>query len=366
MKHRVTLFYLGDSVGRHPVLRLAIERALEARGLIVAEEIFCRDYDAEIPLKLQKIPERESSQVLIVCDKEAFALAGRLLSTLNQDTLHLSGETLLPSRAIEIREESYLYRIGEKQINVMQCSLNRDLPEILLEPAVHRTYHLFLSDLSFPEDLKEALFSEIEAAEWIEILPGWVRIELYGEENLNELDQALRPWRDRMIPGDSLVESLIGYYAAQKRKITFAESCTGGLLASTFTSQPGASEILEGSYVTYANRIKSAWLGVREETLKLHGAVSAECVREMARGAKQRLDADLAVAISGIAGPTGAVPGKPVGTVFICLINGDREIVRRLQLHGDRNAVQQNTVLHTLKMIVESEEKIFDFFAKNP
>jgi len=365
MKNRIGIYYLGESVNRHPVLRPAVVRAVEARGLIVAEEIFCSGEDAEIPWILRKIRENASPQALLVCDKEAFARTQHLFSTLKPDALDLGSDSLAPAQAIDIREESYLYRIAKRQINVIRVSQDRDLPEILLEATSRTVYHFFPS-----EDLKGSLFSEIEseieAVEWIEILPGWIRIELYGEEKLSHLNKILRPWRDRMIPGDSLVESLIGYFAAQKRTITFAESCTGGLLASTFTSQPGASEILEGSYVTYANRIKSAWLGVREETLKQHGAVSEECVREMARGAKQRLDADLAVAISGIAGPTGAVPGKPVGTVFVCLINTDQEIVRRLQLHGDRNVVQQNTVLHTLKMIVESEEKIFDFFSKNP
>jgi nicotinamide-nucleotide amidase len=200
--------------------------------------------------------------------------------------------------------------------------------------------------------------------EWSPIAPGWHRIEAYGAEAVREAEALLYPLHLRLLPRSSVVQALIEYLGHRGRTLTFAESCTGGRLAAAITSESGSSAILEGSYVTYANRIKAGWLGVRESTLERHGAVSAQCVREMAAGARRNLQADLAVAVSGIAGPTGAVPGKPVGTVFFCLEDERETRVERMRFEGDRNAVQEQAVLHALKMIVLGDGKIFDHFSK--
>ena len=100
-------------------------------------------------------------------------------------------------------------------------------------------------------------------------------------------------------------------------KITFAESCTGGLLASSITRINGASAVFDGSLVTYANQIKEDWINVSPQTLITHGAVSEHTVVEMANGALDKSNADIVVAVSGVAGPTGGSEDKPVGTVNI-------------------------------------------------
>jgi nicotinamide-nucleotide amidase len=108
--------------------------------------------------------------------------------------------------------------------------------------------------------------------------------------------------------------------------LTTAESCTGGLIASQLTRVPGSSDGFHAGFVTYSNAIKQSVLGVREDTLARYGAVSEEVVREMALGALQRASADYAIAVSGIAGPDGGSPEKPVGTVWIAW--GDRDHIR--------------------------------------
>ncbi len=115
-----------------------------------------------------------------------------------------------------------------------------------------------------------------------------------------------------------------------------AESCTGGKIASDITSIPGASLYFKGSVVSYSNEIKMKVLGVKQETLEKEGAVSEETVKEMVRGAIQLLNVDYAVAVSGIAGPTGGTPDKPVGTVWTAIASKDRIKTKLLHLSGGR------------------------------
>jgi len=119
-------------------------------------------------------------------------------------------------------------------------------------------------------------------------------------------------------------------------KLAVAESCTGGLVADRLTDVPGSSDYFLGGIVAYAYEAKVALLGVSWDTLKVHGAVSRETVLEMARGARQALNADVAVSVSGIAGPGGGLPNKPVGTTWIGISTPGAETARLLNLGGDR------------------------------
>ena len=127
----------------------------------------------------------------------------------------------------------------------------------------------------------------------------------------------------------------------RNQTVTFAESCTGGRVASAFTSISGASAVLNGSVVSYANKIKSEWLGVKKETLIEYGAVSKECVKEMLKGILKMASADYAIAVSGIAGPTGGTEEKPVGTVYLGVIYKDKIIVEHHIFKGNRETVQE-------------------------
>lgn len=115
-----------------------------------------------------------------------------------------------------------------------------------------------------------------------------------------------------------------------------AESCTGGLLAHRITNVPGSSAYYLGGFVAYANEAKEAFLGLRHDTLVAHGAVSQETAKEMARGARLRTGASLGIATTGIAGPTGGTPEKPVGLVHIALSADDGEDSQSHVWSGDR------------------------------
>ena len=136
------------------------------------------------------------------------------------------------------------------------------------------------------------------------------------------------------------------------RTLAVAESCTGGMVSALLTDIPGSSDYFLGAVVSYANSAKRDLLDVSEETLRVYGAVSEEAAREMARGARVRFDADLAVAVTGIAGPDGGTPEKPVGRVFFAVENRDGSgIGKRRDFIGDRPAVRRSASLYTLELV---------------
>ncbi len=114
---------------------------------------------------------------------------------------------------------------------------------------------------------------------------------------------------------EALARRVVRDNTAAGRKVVVAESCTGGLVAAALTEIPGSSAVLDGGFVTYSNKAKMECLGVSSEIIEMSGAVSIACVLAMARGALDRSDADVAVAVSGVAGPDGGTASKPVGTV---------------------------------------------------
>jgi nicotinamide-nucleotide amidase len=128
--------------------------------------------------------------------------------------------------------------------------------------------------------------------------------------------------------GDVQLEAVIVRLLTERKKtLVLAESCTGGYIANRITNVSGASAVLLGGLVTYSNEAKQQFLGVRAETLEQQGAVSESVAREMAAGARRQTGADYALAVTGIAGPDGGTPGKPVGTVFIALAAGHHTFV---------------------------------------
>jgi PncC family amidohydrolase len=130
-----------------------------------------------------------------------------------------------------------------------------------------------------------------------------------------------------------------------------AESCTGGLLANCLTNVAGSSAYFLGGWVAYAYRAKEVLLDVQHETLLAYGAVSKETAQEMARGARERLGSDVALSITGIAGPGGGMPNKPVGLVYVALSTPEGEECRRYVFEGDRMANKQQSVDASLQML---------------
>lgn len=160
-----------------------------------------------------------------------------------------------------------------------------------------------------------------------------------------------------MLPEATLdqARSLLAQMNATGMTLATAESCTGGLIAAALTAIAGSSSVVMGGFVTYANDAKRQMVGVRAESLAQHGAVSEDVAREMAEGARARAGVSLALSCTGIAGPGGAMPGKPVGLVFIaCAREGAATLVERHVFPGDRAAVRAATVAAALALAARS------------
>lgn len=151
---------------------------------------------------------------------------------------------------------------------------------------------------------------------------------------------------------EAAVQQLAQALRAKAWRMATAESCTGGLMAAACTSVAGSSDWFERGWVTYTNQAKSDLLGVPFELFSQVGAVSEEVARAMVQGALQRAPVQLAVAVTGIAGPGGATPDKPVGTVWLAWGTATKTQALRLQLPGDRDEVRRATVSAALQRLI--------------
>ena len=150
-----------------------------------------------------------------------------------------------------------------------------------------------------------------------------------------------------------LTEKIIKKLTKEGQTISFAESCTGGRIAAAFTAISGASEVLHGACVTYSNDIKHQWLGVTQEVLDNQGAVSEPCVAQMLEGIQIMTKSDYAIAVSGIAGPTGGTEFKPVGTVYIGVKTPLNQEVFHCLFDGPREAVQEQSTQFAIEKMAE-------------
>jgi PncC family amidohydrolase len=151
----------------------------------------------------------------------------------------------------------------------------------------------------------------------------------------------------------ALVERLQAGCLERGLHLGTAESCTGGLIGAAVTSRPGASGYYLGGFITYADAVKHDLVGVPRDVLDAHGAVSAQVAIAMADGARARLGADIAVSVTGVAGPDGGTAGKPVGLTYVAVADARGTDVRRHLWTGDRHANQRDSAAAALELAIE-------------
>ena len=181
-----------------------------------------------------------------------------------------------------------------------------------------------------------------------------IRSEPDAEGRAEELAAAMRQrLGDYLFAEDDrpVAELVLEQCRSRGWRLATAESCTGGRVAAALTAIPGSSEAFSGGVVSYSNELKAALLGVSEASLAEHGAVSPEVAREMAEGAMERLGADVAVSVTGVAGPGGGTPDKPVGLVFVHVASREGELQRRIEWPAEREQVQLRAMVAALHLV---------------
>ncbi len=236
------------------------------------------------------------------------------------------------------------------------------LPDLLPK---ERLFSIVISFFGIPESVIDDKISQLKPDERIKVATqasyeSGVKVRLIAEETLqekvedfskklvNELQNGFVGYGDV-----KLEELLVQLLRSLGKKFAVAESCTGGMVASRIVSVPGASEVFLGGVVAYDNRLKTDLLGVSSETIIKYGAVSAECAVEMALGVRKITGADISVAITGIAGPTGGSPEKPVGTVYIATSDDKEEKVEKFFYPHERNVFRSRISAQAIYEIVK-------------
>jgi len=337
------------------------------RALHIDRSDFSMEYFSEADRAFFEELERRVShkeQIFIVSSKKSVTLISKLLCSITDDKLVLKDEQLIPSKCEHFSKGSYLLQVKESLINLLEVQESAKLPKIYLQNVTKvQRLHFFEHSVKEVIDATQTLSRQFDVElRYSQLLEAWIEVEVrcnaFGSiEKFVEILQQRHP--ENIIVTDDMVQHIINVLEQRNEKISFAESCTGGLLAYLFTSHAGVSSVFEGSLVTYSNILKENWLAVENKTLVDHGAVSKAVVSEMCDGALNVASADYALAISGIAGPDGGSEEKPVGTVVIGFKSATQENIITHHFQGDRKYIQEQSARTALKMLVLGAKKVF-------
>lgn len=241
------------------------------------------------------------------------------------------------------------------------------LPRLRKRESSHQFYTASLRVAGLPEsELDERIApvyaAELRVATTILASPGEIQIHMRAHAPTAKQARAIAEALSRKVENElgsdvfthrdeSLEAALMRHCVDRKLTLAVAESCTGGMIAQKITAVPGSSHFFRGGMVAYSNDAKRQWLGVAEETLERHGAVSKETAAEMAEGVRTRLDASLGVATTGLAGPGGGTSETPAGTVFIGVADEQSTEVKGMRVGGERDRVRLWATHRALDMV---------------
>ena len=249
------------------------------------------------------------------------------------------------------------------------------VPRLLAVPRRSQVIHRTLRTVGLGESVIQAkletLTARLPASVQLAFLPApnqvRLRITATGEDASNAVSELERAIRHRLgaylygVGNESLEEVVGDLLRNSSRTIAVAESCTGGMVLHRLTNVPGASDYVKGGIVAYSNEVKRALLGVDQETLLTRGAVSGETARQMAQGVREKLDADIGLAVTGIAGPGGGTPDKPVGLVWIGFSASDKVEAHQRRFGQHRLLNKERCMMGALDIV---RRYLFDSEAK--
>jgi len=359
----LNLLFIGNKFISNTPLKEYILRQVEQKTDYISSITFFKENDNSLFLYLEK-ELNSSSKLIIITTKQNFSTIGKLVCTVTSDNQVLNDNMLMPSNSSIFSQGSYLLEYKNSIVNILHIDEMQKMPDILLQnKESEAVVHIFEEDISSAYAMLNSIAQTHDVKiDIINIIDGWLKVNIlskkYGNIS-NFITSAKKLLSNKLITASNITQHIIEVLSKQQKKITFAESCTGGLLSYYFTKENGTSKILDGTLVTYSNELKENWLAVDKNILEEYGAVSSEVVAQMSEGALNVSYADYAISISGIAGDTGGTKSKPVGTVFIGIRSKNEHQEIRLQLNGDRNYIQQQSVFYAIKALLLIDKKMF-------
>jgi len=360
---KLHLLFIGNKFIYNKSLQEYIIRKVEQKCDFIGSITYFKESDNSLFLYLEN-ELNLSDNLIIITTKNNFSTVGKLISTVTSDNQILKDNMLIPSNANVYEEGSYLLEYKNAVANVISMDEMKKMPEILIENQKNKaTVNIFNEDKENAVVILNPIAQTHDVTlEIIGIIDGWLIIDIYSKKygNIsNFINSAKQLFPKKLIAASNMITYIIETLYASQKKISFAESCSGGLLSYYFTSHNGASKILDGSLITYSNDLKDNWLAVEHSVLEEFGAVSSEVVAQMSEGAMNVSNADYTLSISGIAGDTGGTEFKPVGTVYVSVRTKDAHKEAHLKLDGDRNYIQHQSVLEAIKMLVTIDKNMF-------
>ena len=353
-----TLLFVSDDVKIDSLQVDYITAQVKANFDILDAIYFLDKKNKELFLNLDDILFKYKN-IIIFCHKKSFPIVNKIISTITKDNLELKmNNMLIPSNSILFEDKSYLLEHEDKRINVIEYTKFQTLPNLLIRSRDEIKY-VYLQGLNkiSAQDLIDPLASNLNVkVSMCEVVDSLIFLRAQSSKfgDLSSFIDSLKNILDnKIILKKNLVFHIVQTLIKSNKKISFAESCTGGYLSNLFIQQPGSSNIIDANIVSYADSIKEGWLGVESTVLEQFGAVSEQCVRQMLDGITKITNSNLAVAISGIAGPDGGTKDKPVGTVFIGVKNGKTVLIEKLSLQGDRIHIQKSTAWNAIRLLLE-------------
>ena len=360
---KLHLIFIGNKFIYNEALQKYVIRKIKEKTDFISSITYFKDNDNSLFLYLEN-ELNSSDRFIVVASKHNFSTIGKVISTAIGDNQVLKENMLIPSKASLFEDRSYLLEYQDAIVNVLQIDEMQNMPDILLDTQENKAIvHILDKSKEDATNTLNIIARTFEVhIDMIVIIDGLLRVEVISKKygNISKFIHSAK----QLLPENLITASNISRYIIEKlsgsnKKITFAESCSGGLLSYYFTKENGASKILDGSLITYSNSLKENWLAVDSNILDTHGAVSSEVVEHMSEGAINVSSADYAISISGIAGDGGGSELKPVGSVYVGVRSKTHHTEIALQLQGDRNYIQQQSVLFAIKTLILIDKKTF-------
>ena len=360
---KLHLIFIGNKFIYNRALNEYVIRNVEKDVNFIHSITYLKESDNSLFLYLEE-ELNTNDKIIIITSKQHFSTVGKVICTITNDNQIVKDGMLIPQKAALFEERSYLLEYKHSLVNVMSIEDGEELPQILMQIVETKaTLHVFDEQKADLITILTPLAQTYEVSfDVTTYVDGWLRVDIrskrYGDiSKFIHASKKLLP--KKLIASANIIEYIIEKISILGKKITFAESCTGGLLSYYFTKHNGASNIFDGSLVTYSNALKENWLAVDQEVLQNYGAVSAEVVLGMSEGALNVSGADYAISISGIAGDTGGTELKPIGTVYIGVRSKNTHVEKHLHFNGDRNYVQEQSAMMALKMLLLLDKETF-------